>query len=101
MPGMAKLKYSYNLKDMTKPRKPRKDLLSLGRRGMVTMTNMMTFPILLSSLKGTYRNPNRDYATIKTMKDPIHFSQQTIQRYKQVQSLLERLQPESTPLALI
>ena len=35
------------------------------------------------------------------MKDLIHFSQQTIQRYKQVQALLERLQPESTPLALI
>jgi nicotinic acid mononucleotide adenylyltransferase len=35
------------------------------------------------------------------MKDPIHFSQQTIQRYKQVQSLLDQLHPESTPHALI
>ena len=41
------------------------------------------------------------YATIKSMKDPMHFSQQKIQRYKQVQALLERLHPDFPPQALV
>jgi nicotinamide-nucleotide adenylyltransferase len=35
------------------------------------------------------------------MKDPNHFSQQTIQRYKEVQALLERLHPDSPPRAIV
>src|SRR6266704_7135857 len=35
------------------------------------------------------------------MKDPLHFSQQTIQRFQQVQSLLDQLRPEAPPQALI
>ncbi len=35
------------------------------------------------------------------MKDPLHFSQQTIQLFKQVQKLLDQLYPESSPQALV
>jgi nicotinamide-nucleotide adenylyltransferase len=35
------------------------------------------------------------------MKDPVHFSQQTIQRYKQTQATLDLLHPESSPQALV
>ena len=35
------------------------------------------------------------------MKDPLNFSQQTIQRFQQVQSLLDQLRPEAPPQALI
>jgi len=35
------------------------------------------------------------------MKDPIHFSQKAIQRFKQAQMLLDELRPESPPQALI
>ncbi len=35
------------------------------------------------------------------MKDPLNFSQQTIQRFQQVQALLDQLRPEAPPQALI
>ena len=35
------------------------------------------------------------------MKDPLNFSQQTIQRFQHVQSLLDQLRPEASPQALI